>query len=138
MRPVSVNEVFKKHFNYTPTHVVRAPGRLELLGNHADYNAGLVMSVAVNRFIQIAASPRTDGKIELVSADFPEREIFWISELKKNPKVPWADYVKGVLEQLHKRGVNFKGFSAAIQGDIPMGAGMSSSAALEVASALAV
>src|SRR5258706_2165122 len=133
-----VKDVFKRHFGYTPVHLVRAPGRLELLGNHTDYNEGLVMSVAVNKYIQVASAPRLDGKIELVSAAFPERELFWMSDLKKNPAAPWADYVKGVLEQLRKRGVNFSGFNAAISGDIPMGAGMSSSAALEVATALTV
>src|SRR5262245_7218481 len=96
------------------------------------------MSLAVNRYIQIASAPRSDGKIELISGAFPERELFWSSELKKNPAAPWANYVKGVLEQLRKRGVNFNGFNAAIVGDIPMGAGMSSSAALEVATALTV
>src|SRR5438874_2333981 len=130
--------LFKRHFGYTPAHVVQAPGRLELLGNHTDYNQGLVMSVAVNKYIHIASAPRSDGKIELISAAFPERELFWMSDLKKNPAAPWADYVKGVLMQLRKRGVNFSGFNAAIQGDIPIGAGMSSSAALEVATALTI
>jgi galactokinase len=130
--------VFKKHFGQTPTHIVSAPGRLELLGNHTDYNDGLVMSLAVDKYIIIASSPRTDGKVELVSSAFPGREIFSVDELKKNPSASWADYVKGVLEQLRKRGVNFNGFNAAIHGTIPMGAGMSSSAALEVATALTV
>jgi galactokinase len=129
---------FKKHFGYTPPHVVKAPGRLEVLGNHTDYNDGLVMSVAVDKYIFIAAGPRTDGKIELVSSAFPEPEKFWMSEIKPNPAARWADYVKGVLVQLRKRGVHFSGFNAAIHGTIPIGAGMSSSAALEVATALAV
>jgi galactokinase len=133
-----VQNLFKRHFGYTPAHTVQAPGRLEVLGNHTDYNEGLVMSVAVNKYIYIASAPRTDGKIELVSASFPERDLFWMSELKKNPAAPWADYVKGVLIQLRKRGVNFSGFNAAIEGDIPIGAGMSSSAALEVATALTI
>src|SRR5215813_5852661 len=136
--PPDAQTVFKSHFGFTPPYLVRAPGRLELLGNHTDYNQGLVMSVAINRYVHIASSPRTDGKIELVSGAFPGRELFWISDLKKNPAVPWADYVKGVLEQLRGHGVNFSGFNAAIQGDIPIGAGMSSSAALEVATALTV
>src|SRR5439155_18025374 len=96
------------------------------------------MSLAVDKYIHMASAPRLDGKIELVSAAFPERELFWMSDLKKNPAAPWADYVKGVLDQLRKRGVNFSGFNAAICGDIPMGAGMSSSAALEVATALTI
>ena len=134
----AVKTLFKQHFGFTPAHVAWAPGRLELLGNHTDYNEGLVMSVAVDKYICIAASPRTDGKIELVSSAFPQPDIFWISEIKHNPAAPWADYVKGVLVQLRKRGVHFSGFSAAIYSDLPVGVGMSSSAALEVASALMV
>ena len=134
----NAQSLFKRSFNFPATHVVRAPGRLELLGNHTDYNQGLVMSLAVDKYIQIASSPRSDGKIELVTSSFPERETFWANDFKKNPDAPWANYVKGVLEQLRKRGVNFNGFNAAISGDIPMGAGMSSSAALEVATALTV
>jgi galactokinase len=130
--------LFKRHFGRTPTHVSRAPGRLELLGNHTDYNDGLVMSLAVDRYIGFASSPRTDGRIELVSSAFAEGEVFLLDEIKSNPSARWADYVKGVLLQLRKRGVNFSGFSAAIHGTIPMGAGMSSSAALEVATALSV
>jgi galactokinase len=130
--------LYRKHFNAPAIHLIRAPGRLELLGNHTDYNEGLVLALAVDKEIQMAVSPRGDGKIELVSTAFAESEIFWADDAKKNPAAPWADYIKGVLEQLRKRGVNFKGFNAAIHGTIPMGAGMSSSAALEVATALAV
>ena len=133
-----VQTLFKRHFGYTPAHVVKAPGRLELLGSHTDCHEGIVISVAVDRHIHVASAPRTDGKIELVSSAFPGRELFWLSEFKKNPAAPWADYVKGVLAQLRKRGVHFSGFNAAIHGTIPPGAGMSSSAALEIAVALAI
>jgi galactokinase len=133
-----VRDLFRRHFGSVPTRTVRAPGRLELLGNHTDYNEGLVMSLAVDKYIHMASAPRSDGKIELISAAFPAPEIFWTNALNKNPAAPWADYVKGVLVQLRNRGVNFTGFNAAIFGDIPMGAGMSSSAALEVATALTV
>ena len=131
-----VEQLFKQKFGFTPTHVVKAPGRLELIGNHTDYNLGLVMSIAVDKYIYIASSPRTDGKIELVSSAFPEREIFSTGSFDKNPKAPWADYVKGVLRELRAKDVHVGGFSAAIYGTLPMGAGMSSSAALEVATAL--
>lgn len=133
-----VQGLFKRTFGHAPTHTVQAPGRVELLGNHTDYNEGLVMSLAVDRYILIASSPRLDGKIELVSSAFPEREKFSITALDKNPAAPWADYVKGVLLQLRQRGVYFSGFNAAIHGTIPLGAGLSSSAALEVATALTV
>lgn len=133
-----VANLFKKHFGYTPPHFVQAPGRLELLGNHTDYNQGLVLALAVDRYIFMASSPRTDGKVELVSSSFQGKESFRVHDLQKNPAAPWADYVKGVLVQLRKRQVHFKGFSAAIHGTIPMGAGLSSSAAIEVATAISV
>jgi len=130
--------LFKSHFNHSPTHLIQAPGRLEVLGNHTDYNHGLVMSVAVDKYISIAAAPRNDGKVELVSTAFPTPETFSVSDLKPNPAASWANYVKGVLVQLQKSGVRFSGFNAAIHSTLPMGAGLSSSAALEVATALTV
>ncbi len=136
--PADAQALFKGHFGHAPAHVVRAPGRLELLGNHTDYNNGLVLSLAIDKYIQIAVAPRADGKIELISSAFPGPEVFWLDRLAKNPAAPWADYVKGVLEQLRKRGAHFSGFNAAIHGTIPPGAGLSSSAALEIATALAV
>jgi galactokinase len=133
-----LNALFRKRFGFTPPHHVSAPGRLELLGNHTDYNQGLVLALAVDRYVHMAASPRRDGKIELVSSAFPEAEKFAVSSIAKNPAVPWSDYVKGVLDQLRRRQVFFTGFSAAIHSTIPLGAGLSSSAALEIATALAV
>lgn len=131
-------QLFKEKFGHAPVHLVKAPGRLELIGNHTDYNGGLVMSVAVDKYILMASAPRTDGKIELVSSAFPGRETFSVSQIEKNPAAPWADYIKGVLLELRRRQVHFGGFSAAIHGTLPIGAGMSSSAALEVAAALTV
>jgi galactokinase len=130
--------LFRRHFGHTPPHLVTAPGRLELLGNHTDYNQGLVLALAVDRFVHLAAAPRTDGRIELVSSAFPEAEKFSSIELPKNPAAPWANYVKGVLQQLRRHGVHFPGFNAAVHSTIPLGAGLSSSAALEVATALIV
>jgi len=135
---LEVGNLFKAKFGHTPTHVVAAPGRLELLGNHTDYNQGLVMAAAIDKYVFIASAPRHDGKIELVSSAFEAPEKFSLSALDKNPEAPWANYVKGVLEQLRLRGIYFGGFNAAIHGTVPIGAGMSSSAALEVATALTV
>ncbi len=100
-----VIQLFKQHFGHAPPHVTQAPGRLELIGNHTDYNQGLVMALAVDRYIFMAASPRTDGKIELVSSAFPEKEAFSTTAIEKNPAAPWANYLKGVLLQLRQRGV---------------------------------
>ena len=133
-----VNALFQRHFGHAPAHTVQAPGRLELLGNHTDYNEGLVMAIAVDKYVYVAAAPRKDDNVNLVAAAFDQPEEFSINDLRKNPAAAWADYVKGVIDQLRRRGVHLGGFDAAIDGTIPMGAGMSSSAALEVATALTV
>ncbi|MGI8966962.1 MAG: galactokinase [Limisphaerales bacterium] len=135
---IKVQKFFAQKFGYPPTSLVQAPGRVELLGNHTDYHQGLVLSLAVDKYIFIASSRRDDKKIRLVSTAFPEGEIFSLSDLKKNPAAPWADYSKGVLDQLQKRQVAIGGFDAGIDSTIPIGAGLSSSAALEVATALTV
>jgi len=133
-----VQALFRRSFGFTSPHSVSAPGRLELLGNHTDYNQGLVLALAVDRHVHIAVSPRTDGKVELVSSAFPATEEFSVHAFEKSPAAPWTDYVKGVLDQLRRRQVFFTGFSAAIHSTIPMGVGLGSSAALEVATTLAV
>src|SRR5689334_20485018 len=134
-----VRDHFQKAFGATPAIVVEAPGRLELLGNHTDYNRGLVMSLAVDKYIYVAGTPRNDAIMELVSSSFPgSREKFYLDKIEKNPQTPWANYTKGVLLELRRRGVHFTGFNGAIHGTIPFGAGLSSSAALEMASALAI
>ena len=92
---LDAKNLFRKEFGQTPTHLVRAPGRLELLGNHTDYNEGLVLSLAVDRYIEIAASPRLDGKIELISTSFPEPEIFWSNETIKNPAAVFIEGGRG-------------------------------------------
>jgi galactokinase len=132
----SVESIFERHFCAPPACVVHVPGRLELLGNHTDYNDGLVMALAVDKFVYIAASPRSDGKAEIFTSAFQESEVFRVDDIGKNPARPWANYVKGVLDQLRKRNVPFGGFTAAIHSTIPLGVGMSSSAALEIATAL--
>lgn len=96
------------------------------------------MALAVDKYVYAAAAARNDGKVKLVAAAFDAPEEFFVSDLKKNPNSPWADYVKGVIEQLRRRGARVGGFNAAFDGTIPMGAGMSSSAALEVATALII
>ena len=135
---LDVQQVFRKRFGHPPSHVVHAPGRLELLGNHTDYNQGLVMALAVDRYVSMAVSPRSDGKVELFSSAFEKPEIFPVDALTPNPAALWANYIKGVLTELRRKGVHFSGFSAAVHGTVPLGAGMSSSAALEVATALAL
>lgn len=129
---------FQDHFGAPPTRLARAPGRVELLGNHTDYNQGLVMALAVDKFITLAGAPRGDDTVELVTTAFPAPARFTLDRLERDPAAPWADYPKGVLAQLRERGAELHGFNAAIYSTIPLGAGLSSSAALLVASALLI
>lgn len=133
-----VAKLFKKHFGFTPTHVVQAPAGLQLLGSQGDYNQGLTLAVATDKHVFVASSPRTDGRIELVSSTFSGNEVFPLHDLKRNPAAPWADCLKGVLVGLRKHGVHFRGFNAAIHDAIPLGVGLTSSAPLAVAAALTI
>ncbi|MHB9009347.1 MAG: galactokinase [Limisphaerales bacterium] len=132
-----LHQFFQQHFGTRPSHVVRAPGRVELLGNHTDYNQGLVMALAVDKYISLAVSPRDDGWVEIRDLAFPEVARFPVAAIEKDPAIPWANYPKGLLRQLQQRGLRPGGFNAAIQSSVPLGAGLSSSAALLVATALA-
>lgn len=114
-----------------------APGRIELIGNHTDYNDGYVMAFAIPMGVTLQGEKREDSTVKLRSAEFGE-ETFTIESIVKNPHTPWANYSKGVLLQLQQAGTPLGGFEAEIVSTLPPGAGMSSSAAIEVATALFV
>ncbi|GFP32879.1 galactokinase, partial [Candidatus Hakubella thermalkaliphila] len=113
--------------------VARASGRANLIGEHTDYNQGLVLPIAVDRDVLVAGVVRGGDQIILHSLDFQEEVSFDLKNIVYDPAHPWANYVKGVLQVFKQKGCPLSGFVAAIQGNIPIGAGMSSSAALEVA-----
>jgi galactokinase len=130
-----VRDLFVKTFGAEPASLSRAPGRVEVLGNHTDYNEGLVLSCAIDRSVYAAAGPAPDGcTFELVSNNFP------VPASISDPDVPvgqkWAGYPLGVYMTMKQGGYPVKPFRLAVYGDIPMESGLSSSAALEVAVAL--
>lgn len=137
MQAATVQELFKQHFGFRPAHISSAPAVLEILGSFAVGNDGLALLAAVDRHAFVAASPRTDGKIEIVDADRAP-EVFWISEPKANPSSPWANVFKAVLRELRHRKVHFSGFNAAIHTEIPGGIGLNEDAAMAVAAALMI
>ena len=135
---------FQDNFSYCgPLEAAWAPGRINLIGEHTDYNAGYVLPLAVDRVVAFAGRARGDQRVRLWSMHFQERAELSLEGLpatfeQQREKLPaWARYVLGVAGELRCAGLELRGFDAVLQGDVPVGGGMSSSAALEVASAQA-
>jgi galactokinase len=123
----------------TPAHLYAAPGRVNLIGEHTDYSGGFVMPAAIDFHTLVAISPRTDGRFLAHSVNFNERIDKPIEELLAGRAKSWSDYPAGVLWALREKGIDVsRGFSLTIAGNVPLGAGLSSSASVEVATALAV
>jgi len=131
-----VKEIFKKTFNEEPI-IVRSPGRVNLIGEHTDYNMGYVLPAAINKAAYIAITKREDDTIFIVAADLDESYTTTVSSCAYSDK-GWPNYVICIVEQLLKIDKKVGGFNAVISGDVPLGAGMSSSAALECATAFAL
>ncbi len=127
-------QTFKKHFGVAPTHCFRAPGRVNLIGEHTDYNDGFVLPAAINYQTVIAAEPRSDGIISVVAVDFNEQTSTFsaAAEIQPDSAAPWSNYVRGVVWALKQNGYTVPGANLVVAGDVPQGAGLSSSAALEV------
>ena len=122
-----------------PAKLYSAPGRVNLIGEHTDYSGGFVMPAAIDFSTLIAISPRTDGRFLAHSINFNERVDQPIADLLAVRAKSWSDYPAGVLWALRERGIPIEnGFSLTIVGDVPLGAGLSSSASVEVATAFAV
>lgn len=128
--------IFEEHFNSLPNFVVRAPGRVNLIGEHTDYNDGFVLPLAIDRAVWIALQPRPDGGVTAHSIDNDETLEFSLESIQ-NGGDGWAEYLKGVAWALQQTGYHLRGWQGVVVGDVPMGAGLSSSAALELATARA-
>ncbi len=131
----TLSQSFISNFNSKPQFIVRAPGRVNLIGEHTDYNDGFVLPMAIDRAVWIALSPRVDSQVRIHSLDLETDSAFDLNSLVKEEG--WAEYIKGVAYQLQKTGVELHGFDAVMTGDVPRGAGLSSSAAVELATARA-
>ena len=155
---LSIRNQFLNHFNYNAAIVVKSPGRINLIGEHIDYNHGFVLPAAIDKYIEVAIGKRSDGAIHMVALDLGETIILPIDNLRPHA-TPWVNYIIGVVDQVlnmtHATTNNFivtdnktpstkinlptnetnlaAGFNICIQGNIPLGAGLSSSAAVECA-----
>jgi len=130
-------ERFREIFREAPAFLARAPGRVNIIGDHTDYNGGYVMPVAMDRDVRIACSASGAPRVDLFSADFNERFTFDLGRFEKAGSPRWAHYVMGVADALRKSGYRLRGMRGVIKGDVPQASGLSSSAALEVAAAMA-
>ncbi|MBN2643344.1 MAG: galactokinase [Victivallales bacterium] len=133
----NITDMFKAHYGKSPLAVATAPGRLEILGNHTDYNEGITLSAAVSQTTIFAIAP-VEGRICRMK-DFRDgsEKQFNLDEIDAPAPKDWSNYIKGVIVELRKRNIQIGAFDGAILSDIPLSAGMSSSAALEVSAGFA-
>ncbi|MFH1070143.1 MAG: galactokinase [Candidatus Glassbacteria bacterium] len=122
---------FRKLFGAAPEVAVRSPARVNIIGEHTDYNEGFVFPAAINRSIRMVARPDGSQRVEVYSANFREKVEFGLDDLRRTRH--WSDYVKGTVKELIDRDYPVKGFKALIGGDLPIASGLSSSASLEMA-----
>ena len=127
---------FIARYQEQPALVVRAPGRVNIIGEHTDYNDGFVLPMAINRAAWIALRPRSDSLVELTAIDMGKTLAFNLEDLVYDGP-GWIEYVKGIAFSLQEAGYYLKGWEGIMAGDVPIGAGLSSSAALELAAARA-
>jgi len=127
----TVNSIFQRQF-YSKPLVVRSPGRVNIIGEHTDYNEGFVLPAAIDKSIVVGVAARTDKEIHLFSSDFNQYHISSLLSVERSDK-SWPNYPLGVVDQLQKGGFPVSGFNMVLGGDVPIGAGLSSSAAVECA-----
>jgi galactokinase len=134
---VSLRNLFRSIYRAEP-RIFSAPGRVNLIGEHTDYNEGFVLPMAIERRTMVAAAPRADRKITVRSTSHEERGDLHLDRLGRSRHRSWIDYIAGMAEVLRTRAVKLTGADLLIDGDVPAGAGLSSSAALEMAVGLAL
>ncbi|MFN8380652.1 MAG: galactokinase [Anaerolineales bacterium] len=135
MNTQHLKQSFASYFNSESTIIVRAPGRVNLIGEHTDYNDGFVLPMAIDRAVWLALRPRDDRTVRIFSLDLEVESAFELDTLTKGND--WIEYPKSIAYELIKAGHNICGFDAVMTGDVPRGAGLSSSAAVELAIARA-
>jgi galactokinase len=124
---------FIASFRRPPAFIAHAPGRVNFIGEHTDYNDGFVLPMAIERETRIVVAPRSDGRVRLLALDLGRETTFDLQNLAPAADERWSNYVRGVASGLVEGGYPVRGCDALVQGDVPIGAGLSSSAALEMA-----
>lgn len=137
IKPETIRESFAQAFSATPTLITRAPGRVNLIGEHTDYNDGFVLPIAIDRQVLMAVRQRDDHIVRMSAVDFgnARSEFSLAAPITRDEVNKWSNYIRGVVWALQQRGAQLHGLDAVIHGDVPRGSGLSSSAALEVCAA---
>ncbi|MFP9100317.1 galactokinase [Flavobacterium sp. RHBU_24] len=133
-----VTASFKEQFNAAPEYIFLSPGRINIIGEHVDYNDGFVLPAAINKYVCFAVSKNSDGKVNLFAKDLNESYSFDMDNNLKPADQMWANFFLGVAHEIKQRGLASKGVNIAFSSTIPMGAGLSSSAAVECGFAYAL
>ncbi len=141
VKDTSIEDMKKIHlseYGVEPEVISEAPGVINLLGEHTDFSDGYVLQVAINNTVKVSISKRDDNSLRFFASDLGERKKTTIANLKYKREDRWANFIKGVLYEFIQLGYSFKGLDITILGDIPQGVGLGSSAAIGIASALAL
>lgn len=133
-----LEKYFFEKYHHQPTIIVRSPGRVNIIGEHADYNNGFVLPAAIDKAAYIAISLRDDSEIHLTALDLNEQFSTTVDQLKPLGDISWPNYILGGAAQFLKRSIQLPGFNAVLTSDVPIGAGLSSSAAVECATVFAL
>jgi len=137
MNKAEVSALFAQQFSEAPSFVIASPGRINLIGEHVDYNSGFVLPAAIDKYMYVAVSQRNDSQIALHATDLNQNFQTNLDAALQRSNLDWPNYVLGVIDELRKDGHVISGFNMLITGNIPIGAGVSSSAALECATVFA-
>jgi galactokinase len=132
---MEIEEGFQKIFGSAPEVVARAPGRVNLIGEHTDYNNGYVLPAAIDRYVYFAGRKRNDRMVRAHSLDFADAVEFSLDAPDRDARHPWSNYLRGVSKYLEEGGHRLSGADLVFGGDVPREAGLSSSAAVEVGAA---
>jgi galactokinase len=133
-----IEKIFQEKFNRQPKFIVRSPGRINIIGEHTDYNKGFVLPAAIDKAAWLALAPREDSLLKIYAADLQESFEGDASQPDRLEPMHWPNYLLGVMQQFRKRGYSGRGMDLVLLSEVPIGAGLSSSAAIECAMAFAL
>ena len=128
---------YKNTYQKSPTHIIRAPGRINLIGEHTDYNEGFVFPIAIDRYTNMLVSVNNDKKVQLFDLKYKESDEFDIDFIEHSKHLKWSNYQRGITKVLKDSGYKIRGMDVLIFGEVPESVGLSSSASVEIATLLA-